>query len=106
MHEDVVLLLTTVPVGEPGERIARALVDERLAACVNLYAPMTSVYRWKGGVETDVERQMIVKTTAEQLSRIKARVAELHAYELPELLVVPVIDGGEEYLNWVRSETT
>jgi periplasmic divalent cation tolerance protein len=103
---DVVLVLTTVPVGERGEAIARALVDERLAACVNVLAPMTSFYRWHGAVERDVERQLIIKTTRDHVSAIQARLVELHCYELPELVVLPVSEGGSAYLEWVRNETS
>jgi periplasmic divalent cation tolerance protein len=101
---DVVLILTTVPVGEGGETIARALVDERLAACVNVHAPMTSFYRWHGAVQRDVERQLVIKTTRDRVSAIQARLASLHAYELPEFVVLPVADGSAAYLDWVRTE--
>jgi periplasmic divalent cation tolerance protein len=103
---DVVLVLTTVPVGDRGEAIARALVDERLAACVSVLAPMTSFYRWHGSVERDAEHQLIIKTTRERVAAIKARLAELHSYDVPELVVLPVSDGGSAYLEWVRSETS
>jgi periplasmic divalent cation tolerance protein len=103
---DVVLVLTTVPVGDRGEAIASALVDERLAACVNMLAPMTSFYRWHGAVERDVECQLIIKTTRDRVAAIQARLVELHFYDLPEFVVLPVTDGGTAYLNWVRNETS
>ena len=103
---DVVLILTTVPIGDRGDAIARALVDERLAACVNLLGPMTSFYRWHGAVERDVERQLIIKTTRGRVAAIQARLIALHSYELPEFVVLPVSDGGPAYLEWVRNETT
>ena len=102
---DVVIVLTTVPVGDQGEALARRLVDDRLAACVNLLAPMTSFYRWNGAVERDIERQLVVKTTADRLPEVRARLAAMHSYELPEFLVLPVADGSPGYLEWVRSET-
>ena len=102
---EIVLILTTVPVGEPGETLARVLVDERLAACVNLYAPMTSFYRWNGRVEGDVERQLVIKTTRERVMAIQARLAQLHSYELPEFVVLPVADGAAAYLDWIRNES-
>jgi periplasmic divalent cation tolerance protein len=102
---DIVLILTTVPEGDQGEAIARALVEERLAACVNVLAPMMSIYRWRGAVERESERQMVIKTTRERLAAIEARVKELHSYELPEFIVLPVADGGVKYLEWVRAET-
>jgi periplasmic divalent cation tolerance protein len=103
---DVVLGLTTVPIGDRGDAIARALVDERLAACVNLLGPMTSFYRWHGTVEREVERQLIIKTTRGRVAAIQARLIALHSYELPEFVVLPVSDGGPAYLEWVRNETT
>jgi periplasmic divalent cation tolerance protein len=103
---DVVLVLTTAPAGDRGEAIARTLVDERLAACVSVLAPMTSFYRWHGVVERDVERQIIIKTTRGRVAAIRARLGELHSYDLPEFVVLPVSDGGPAYLDWVRNETS
>ena len=94
-----------MPVDDRGEAIARALVDERLAACVNLHAPMTSLYRWQGDVEREVERQLVIKTTRERVPALQTRLMELHPYELPELVVVPITDGTTAYLDWVRNET-
>lgn len=103
MTTDVVLVLTTVPVGEPGEAIARALVGERLAACVNLLAPMASLYRWEGRVEQGIERQLIIKTTSRQVDPLRVRLAALHPYDLPELIVIAVNGGSSPYLDWVRT---
>src|SRR5579862_4645841 len=102
---DVVLVLTTVPDDAGADAIARALVEDRLAACVNVHGPMTSVYRWKGAIERDVERQIVIKTTRERLPAVEARLRELHTYELPELIVVPVEGGGAAYLAWVEEST-
>ena len=101
----IVLVLTTVPDAETGERMARALVDERLAACVNVHGPMVSIYRWRGRVEREVEHQVFIKTTAGLVEAVRHRIAELHPYELPEFLIVPVEDGSEDYLAWVKAET-
>jgi periplasmic divalent cation tolerance protein len=103
---DIVLILTTVPDGDLGETIARSLVDERLAACVNLLAPMTSVYRWRGVMEREIERQVVIKTTRERVAAVRARLTQLHSYEVPEFIVLPVVDGSTAYLEWVRAETT
>ena len=103
---DIVLVLTTVPVGDRGDAIARMLVDERLAACVNVLPPMVSFYRWQGGVERDAERQVIIKTTRDRLVAVQQRLIELHSYDVPELLVLPVSDGSTAYLDWIRKETT
>jgi periplasmic divalent cation tolerance protein len=102
---DVILILTTVPSAELGERIGEALVGERLAACVNVLPAMTSIYRWKGAVERDVEHQLVIKTTAERAAAVEARVRQLHTYELPELVVIPAGGGAEAYLAWVGEST-
>ena len=101
----VVLVLTTVPSDAVGEEIATVLVTERLAACVNISAPMTSVYRWKGNVERDAERQLVIKTTAERVKALQQRIKELHSYELPEFLVIEVSGGSDAYLKWVAPES-
>ena len=103
---DIVLVLTTVSDDERADSIARALVDERLAACVNLHGPMTSFYRWKGTVERDAERQLVIKTTRERLPALEVRLKALHSYELPEFLVIAVDGGSAEYLGWVQEATT
>jgi len=96
------LVLTTVPDGAKGETIARALVEERLAACVNLLPPMTSIYRWRGVVERESERQLIIKTTRQRVEALRARLSALHPYELPEFIVLAVADGGAAYLQWIE----
>ena len=98
---DVVLVLSTVP-DEGAESLARTLVDEKLAACVNLHPPMVSIYRWKGQVESAAEQQLLIKTTRDRLPALEARLKALHSYELPEFIVVPVDGGSQEYLSWVR----
>lgn len=102
---DIVLILTTVPSADRGDAMARSLVEERLAACVNVLPPMTSFYRWKGTVERDTECQLIVKTTRDRVAAVEARIRELHGYELPELLVLAVEAGAGTYLEWVRVAT-
>jgi periplasmic divalent cation tolerance protein len=97
----VVLVLTTIGADADGAALARTLVDERLAACVNVLPPMTSVYRWEGKVQTDREQQLIVKTAARHIPALEARVRELHPYDTPEFLVLPVSDGSEAYLGWL-----
>src|SRR5437868_3333539 len=95
---EIVVVLTTVADNERAESLARQLVDERLAACVNLHPAMQSFYRWKDQVERDAERQLVIKTTRDRLPALEARLRELHAYELPEFLVVPVEYGSTAYL--------
>jgi periplasmic divalent cation tolerance protein len=98
---DIVLVLTTVPDDDRGETIARTLVEDRLAACVNVGAPMVSFYRWRGAVERDTERQLVIKTTRTRVAAVEARLRELHSYELAEFMVLPVSEGSEAYLGWV-----
>ena len=98
----LVIVLTTIGVATDVAPIARALVDERLAACVNVLPMMTSFYRWKGVVEEDQERQLIIKTTRERVEALQARVRELHPYDVPEFLVLNVASGSETYVDWVR----
>ena len=95
-------MLTTVAAEADGAALGRTLVDERLAACVNVLPAMTSVYRWKGQVEQDREQQVIIKTTRDRLAALEARVRELHSYELPEFLVIAAGGGAEAYLAWVE----
>ena len=102
---DVVVVLTTVPDGEKGEAIARALVEERLAACVNLFAPMTSIYRWRGAIERETEQQLLIKTTRGRVPALQARLAALHPYDVPEFLVLSVADSSSAYFEWVVNET-
>src|SRR5262245_41586327 len=105
MRNSVVLVLTTVQAEALGEEIARALITERLAACVNLGAPMISIYRWKENVERETERQLVIKTTADRVTAVQQRVRQLHSYELPEFLVIEIAGGSDEYLNWVATRS-
>ena len=102
---EMVLVLTTAPDDERAQSWARSLVDERLAACVNVHGPMTSYYRWQGIVEHATEHQMVIKTTREQRAAVEARLQQLHSYELPECVVVAVEGGSEAYLKWVAAES-
>ncbi len=102
---DVELALVTAPDAETGERIARALVEERLAACVNLVPGLRSIYRWEGKVESEAEVLLVVKTRADRASALEERVLALHPYDVPELLRIPVGGGSEAYLRWLRTES-
>ena len=84
--------------------LARTLVEERLAACVNVHAPMTSTYRWQGVIESAPDRQIVIKTTRGRRAALEARLRVLHPYELPELVVIEAA-GSEAYSNWVREAT-
>jgi periplasmic divalent cation tolerance protein len=102
---EVVVVLTTMPADQRAEELARTLVDERLAACVNVLPPMLSVYRWQGRVDHGAERQLVVKTTQARLAALERRLSQIHPYELPEFLVLPIGDGSEAYLAWVIAQT-
>ena len=97
----VVLVLSTVPDDVSAETIARTLVDEKLAACVNLLPPMVSIYRWKGAVERGAERQLVMKTTRARVPALERRLKELHSYEVPEFVVLS-IDHGSRTLSLIH----
>jgi periplasmic divalent cation tolerance protein len=96
------ILVTTSPRAE-AKRIAHALVEERLAACVNLIGGVHSVYRWKETVETADEVLLLIKTQQEKVEAVRTRVHELHSYEVPEFLVLDVADGSSAYLDWIAA---
>jgi periplasmic divalent cation tolerance protein len=89
-----------MPDDKRADELASALVEEKLAACVNVHGPMTSTYRWKGAVERDVERQIVIKTTPQRRDAIEARLRALHPYELPELVVIDA-RSSDAYGRWV-----
>ena len=102
---DVVVALVTVPDAATGDRIAEALVGERLAACVNRVGPIRSRYRWKGAVESADEQLLLIKARASAIPRIEARLRALHPYEVFELLALPVAGGSAAYLDWLAAES-
>lgn len=103
--EHVLTCFSTCPDAATAERIARALVDARLAACVNLLPDVRSVYRWDGDVVVDDEVLLMIKTTPAQLPALRDRLVALHPYEAPELIALPVADGLPAYLQWVADST-
>ncbi|HWF40270.1 MAG TPA: divalent-cation tolerance protein CutA [Candidatus Acidoferrales bacterium] len=101
MIEKIVVLVTCGSVDE-ARKIGRALVDERLAACVNVVqAPVESIYRWKGRVDTATEFLMIIKSSRERFSAIEERIRKLHSYEIPEIIALPIEKGSRDYLAWL-----
>jgi len=102
---DALLVFTTLPSADKAAELAKALVDERLAACANLLPAVRSIYRWQGKVQDENEVLVLLKTRAEHLERLKLRILELHPYELPEVLAVPVEAGYQPYLDWLAGET-
>jgi len=100
-----VIVLTTWPAAGDPAALATTLVGERVAACVNLLPEMDSIYSWRGGVERERERQLVIKTTEARLEALERRLGELHPYEVPEFLVVPLRGGSPAYLSWLRDAT-
>ena len=100
---EVVLALTTAPDETTAARLAQALVERRLAACVNVVPGIRSTYRWKGEVQREDELLLLIKTTRAGIAPLKAALAEIHPYELPELVVMDVADGSPAYLEWVAA---
>jgi periplasmic divalent cation tolerance protein len=100
---DKILVLSTTGSKEEAQTIARALVERRLAACVNIVGPIESVYRWQGKVQTSAEYMLLVKTTAERFPAVRLAVRELHSYELPECIALGIDNGSDEYLNWIET---
>ena len=105
MPDAVLLCYCTCPDAASARRIAEALVDERLAACVNQLSGIRSTYRWEGAVHSDTEELLLIKTTDTRLGALKRRLLELHPYDVPELIAVPVAQGHEAYLDWVRRQS-
>jgi periplasmic divalent cation tolerance protein len=97
------LVLMTAPDGDSAERIVHALVEARLAACGNIVSGVTSIYRWQDAVRNEREVLVLLKTTAAALPALLERAVELHPYEVPELIALPVEDGFAGYLDWVRA---
>ena len=105
MPENHVVVLSTVPDQKSAENIAAALVEERLAACVNLLPGLTSIYRWQQEVKREPECLLIIKTSADRFEALRQRLRALHPYETPEILALPVSHGDPAYLNWLTENT-
>lgn len=105
MNAEPVIIWCTCPDRHTADTIARHLVDQRLAACVNLLPGVTSVYRWRAKVEKGEEIMLMIKTRASAWGELEAAVQALHPYEVPELLMVPVAGGAETYLAWLAEST-
>jgi periplasmic divalent cation tolerance protein len=106
MNHEYVVVLTTLPGDADAAAFGSALVQERLAACVNLLPAMESIYRWEGQVERETERQIVIKTARARLVALWERVRDLHPYDVPEFVVIPIIDGNDAYLRWIAESTS
>ena len=105
MPTSPLLVLTNCPDAGCAERIAAALIEQRLAACVNILAPARSVYRWQGAVEQADEVPLLIKTTAERYAALEATIRQHHPYEVPEIVALPIDRGLPAYLQWLADET-
>ncbi len=104
MGEQALIVLVTAPTMDEAAELGRALVDERLAACASVIPGMRSIYRWQGVVQDDSEVLLVIKTTLALWSRLADRVAELHSYETPEVLALPIAAGAPRYLHWLAAQ--
>lgn len=100
-NHQVKLVLSTTASREEAQRIAQSLVQEQLAACVNVLGPMQSVYRWQNNIDSAEEFLLLIKTTAAASARVQTRIRELHSYELPEIIEINIEGGEEKYLKWI-----
>lgn len=105
MEEASLLVLTNLGDIDSARRIARELVERRLAACVNMLPGVQSVYRWQGAIEEEGEITLLIKTTATRYAELEAALRSLHPYQLPEVIALPIANGLPAYLDWVRQET-
>ena len=103
---DNCVIYCTVPNDFNANLIASTLVDENLAACVNIVPSITSIYKWEGSVQTDSELLLIIKTQQSKFNDVEKRIKELHENSIPEIIALPIIKGSEEYQNWIIKETS
>jgi len=104
--DEIIIILTNLPDRASALKLAGQLVEQRLAACVNVLAECSSVYRWEGKIKSATEVPVLIKSRAQRYDEVEAEIRRLHPYELPEIVAVPVVRGLEEYLEWVAGETT
>ena len=101
---DKIVVFSTAASAEEAEKIARSLVEERLAACVNVIPEIRSFYRWQGKTEDAAEWLLVIKSSRERFDALRAAVEKLHSYDVPELIALPVVEGARNYLNWMDGE--
>lgn len=104
-YMETILVISNLPDQASAQKLAAILIEQRLAACVNVQSPCTSVYRWQGQVETATEVPVFIKTTREHYPALEQAIKANHPYELPEIIAVPLVAGLPAYLEWVRAET-
>jgi periplasmic divalent cation tolerance protein len=103
---EAIVILTNLPDQASAERLARRLVETKIAACVNILAPCVSIYRWQGAVETTQEVPVLIKTLRAHYHKLEQAVRECHPYTLPEIIALPVVAGLPDYLAWIAAATT
>jgi periplasmic divalent cation tolerance protein len=103
---DKIVVLCTCASEEEAEKLARALVEQRLAACVNVISRMKSFYRWQGNLETATECLLVIKSSRGHFEELRAAVEKAHSYEVPEVIALPVVEGAPNYLNWLDDNLT
>jgi periplasmic divalent cation tolerance protein len=101
---DKIVVLSTCASSEEAQRVARALVEKRLAACVNVMPGVRSIYRWKDAIEDEEEVLLVIKTSRGLLEELRHEIEQLHSYEVPEVIALAVVDGSERYLSWMNRE--
>jgi len=106
LPDPAILVITNVPDHALAETLARELLDRRLAACVNIGASVQSIYHWHARIETAQEFPVVVKTRTALYSKVEDAIREIHPYDTPEIIAIPVVDGDARYLAWLREETT
>ncbi|MBZ5578906.1 MAG: divalent-cation tolerance protein CutA [Acidobacteriia bacterium] len=100
---DKIVVLSTCSSEEEAGKLARSMVEQHLAACVNVVPRIRSYYRWKGAIESSDEYLLVIKSSRERMAELRAALEKEHSYEVPEVLVLPVVDGAANYLNWLQS---
>jgi periplasmic divalent cation tolerance protein len=105
MADEFIQVTTTTATQEDARQIAAALVEQRLAACVQIVGPIESVYRWGGKTEMAAEWQCLIKTRRELFAKVEQAIRQLHKYDVPEIIAMPILEGSELYLRWLRIET-
>jgi periplasmic divalent cation tolerance protein len=106
LPDPAIIVVTQVPNRAVATDLARVLLEQRLAACVNVGAPVESIYHWRGRIETGQEIPVVIKTRSVLYSEVEAAIRKIHPYDTPEIIAIPVVDGDTRYLAWIADETT
>ncbi len=101
---DKIVVLTTCDSEKQAEKLAHHMVEQKLAACVNILPKARSIYRWEGKIEDSGEWLLLIKSRRDLFAALRAEIQKMHTYEVPEVMVLPVVDGAEAYLNWLNSQ--